>query len=98
MQTERASPRHRALDAWEAADVLQAILDGQFAAVAAVHATLPAIEQAVRAATERLRRGGSLIYIGAGTSGRLAVQDGVELTPTYGWPRQRLRFLIAGGT
>ena len=97
MHTERASPRHRALDAWEATDVLQAILDGQFAAVAAVHAALPAIEQAVRAATERLRRGGSLIYIGAGTSGRLAVQDGVELTPTFGWPRQRLRFLIAGG-
>ncbi|HYF52749.1 MAG TPA: N-acetylmuramic acid 6-phosphate etherase, partial [Salinarimonas sp.] len=46
---------------------------------------------------ERLRRGGRLVYAGAGTSGRLAVQDGAELTPTFGWPAERLVFLLAGG-
>ena len=97
MQTERASPRHRGLDDWEPADVLQAILDGQFAALAAVHAAQPLIGSAVLATTERLSGGGRLVYIGAGTSGRLAVQDGVELTPTFGWPRDRLLFLVAGG-
>ena len=38
-----------------------------------------------------------LIYAGAGTSGRIGVQDGVELIPTFGWPKTRLIFLIAGG-
>ena len=45
-----------------------------------------------------MRQGGRLVYAGAGTSGRLAVQDGVELSPTYNWPAERLVFLIAGGT
>src|SRR3546814_1529866 len=40
---------------------------------------------------------GRLIYVGAGTSGRVAVQDGVELTPTFGWPEERLLYLLAGG-
>ena len=44
-----------------------------------------------------MRRGGRLVYAGAGASGRLAVQDGVELHPTFGWPRERLCYLIAGG-
>jgi N-acetylmuramic acid 6-phosphate etherase len=46
---------------------------------------------------ERLRDRGRLVYIGAGTSGRLAVQDGAELIPTFGWPEDRLLLLIAGG-
>ncbi len=40
---------------------------------------------------------GRIIYTGAGTSGRIGVQDGVELYPTFGWPRKRIDFLIAGG-
>jgi N-acetylmuramic acid 6-phosphate etherase len=44
-----------------------------------------------------LRRGGRLVYVGAGTSGRIAVQDGTELYPTYNWPRDRLLFVMAGG-
>ena len=38
-----------------------------------------------------------MIYAGAGTSGRIGVQDGVELLPTFGWPKKRLDFIIAGG-
>jgi len=45
----------------------------------------------------RLRDGGRLAYAGAGTSGRLAVQDGAELMPTFSWPQDRLLLLIAGG-
>ena len=44
-----------------------------------------------------MRERGRLVYAGAGTSGRLAVQDGAELTPTFGWPNDRLLLLIAGG-
>ena len=40
---------------------------------------------------------GRLIYVGAGTSGRIGVQDGVELFPTFNWPKRRLDFIIAGG-
>jgi N-acetylmuramic acid 6-phosphate etherase len=46
---------------------------------------------------DRLMEGGRLVYAGAGTSGRLAVQDGAELMPTFSWPKDRLLLLIAGG-
>jgi N-acetylmuramic acid 6-phosphate etherase len=46
---------------------------------------------------ERLQHRGRLAYAGAGTSGRLGVQDGAELIPTFGWPEHRLLLLIAGG-
>jgi N-acetylmuramic acid 6-phosphate etherase len=97
MQTERPSPRFTDIDVWEPADVLDAMIGGQFSAVAAVRTVLPQIERAVLAVEHQLRRNGRLIYVGAGTSGRLAVQDGAELMPTFGWPRERLLLLIAGG-
>jgi N-acetylmuramic acid 6-phosphate etherase len=73
------------------------MIEGQFAAVAAVRAARPAIEEAARAMEAHLVEGGRLIYTGAGTSGRLAVQDGAELMPTFSWPSERLLMLIAGG-
>ncbi len=97
METERPSPRFSGIDLWEPADVLDAMIESQFAAVAAVRAARSAIEEAVQAMELRLAEGGRLIYAGAGTSGRLAVQDGAELMPTFSWPRERLVLLIAGG-
>ena len=97
LETERLSPRYSGIDQWDAADVLDTMIEGQFAAVAAVRAARPAIERAALAMETRLRNGGRLIYAGAGTSGRLAVQDGAELMPTFSWPRDRLLLLIAGG-
>jgi N-acetylmuramic acid 6-phosphate etherase len=73
------------------------MVEGQFASVAAVHAARPALEGAALAIEERLRAGGRLVYAGAGTSGRLAVQDGAELMPTFSWPAERLLLLMAGG-
>ena len=97
MDTEQASPRYADIDLWSPAEVLHAMIEGQMAAVAAVRAALPAIEQAALATEARLREGGRLIYVGAGTSGRLAVQDGAELIPTFNWPKDRLLLLMAGG-
>ncbi len=97
MDTERPSPRFSNIDLWEPGDALDAMIEGQFAAVAAVRAARPALVRAALAMEERLQRGGRLIYAGAGTSGRLAVQDGAELMPTFNWPRERLLLLIAGG-
>jgi N-acetylmuramic acid 6-phosphate etherase len=97
MDTERHSPRYSAIDVWSAGDILDAMIEGQFAAVAAVHTARAAVEAAVLAMEPRLRDGGRLVYAGAGTSGRVAVQDGVELTPTFSWPPDRVLLLIAGG-
>ena len=97
MDTEHPSPRFADIDLWEPAEVLEAMVGGQFAAVAAVRAAMPTIERAALEMEARLIGTGRLIYVGAGTSGRLAVQDGAELMPTFGWPRDRLLLLIAGG-
>ncbi|HEY7765096.1 MAG TPA: N-acetylmuramic acid 6-phosphate etherase [Aestuariivirgaceae bacterium] len=97
MATERSSPRYANLELWNPEDILDSLIEGQFAAVAAVHAVRPAIESAALAIEARLRERGRLIYAGAGTSGRLAVQDGAELMPTFGWPEERLSLLMAGG-
>jgi N-acetylmuramic acid 6-phosphate etherase len=97
MGTERSSPRYSDIDAWDAEDIAEAIIEGQLAAVAAVHAARGDIAAAASAIYSRLGDDGRLIYAGAGTSGRLAAQDGAELVPTFDWPEDRLLFLIAGG-
>jgi N-acetylmuramic acid 6-phosphate etherase len=97
IETERQSPRYSDIDLWDASDIIEAMVEGQFAAVAAVRAARPSIERAALATESRLKARGRLIYSGAGTSGRLAVQDGAELIPTFSWPAERLLLLIAGG-
>jgi N-acetylmuramic acid 6-phosphate etherase len=97
MATEDVDPRFVDLDAWSLASAMEAMWEGQLAAVAAVGGALPAITAATNAATEALGDRGRLIYVGAGTSGRVAVQDGAELPPTFAWPPERLHFIIAGG-
>src|ERR1700741_792789 len=90
METERVSPRYSGLDLWNARDVLDALIEGQFAAVAAVRNARGALERAAAPMEARVRYRGRLVYAGAGTSGRLAVQDGAELMPTFNWPEERL--------
>src|SRR6476660_8591958 len=97
MQTERPSPRYSGIDVWDPEDVLDAMIEGQFAAVAAVRAARTQLARVALAVEARLQDGGRLVYVGAGTSGRLAVQDGAELMPTFGWPEDRLLLIIAGG-
>lgn len=95
--TERIDPRYEALDAWDGVAALEAMWEGQLAAVAAVRPALPALAAAAEAAAPRLAAGGRLVYAGAGTSGRIGVQDGAELPPTFDWPAGRLLLLMAGG-
>jgi len=101
--TEKVSARYRDLDLWESADAAEALWEGQMAAVAALRPALPALGRAADAAAGRLAGQteagpGRLIYAGAGTSGRLAALDAAELPPTFDWPHERSRLLIAGGT
>jgi N-acetylmuramic acid 6-phosphate etherase len=97
MATEEVDPRFADLDAWPMTWAMEAMWEGQLAAIAAVGRALPAITEATNAATEALGDHGRLIYVGAGTSGRVAVQDGAELTPTFAWPQERVKFVMAGG-
>lgn len=98
MNTEMLDPRYRDLDLWPTGLAVEAMLEAQMAAVAALQSQSAAIAAAAEAAALRLGDEGRLVYVGAGTSGRLAMQDGTELYPTYGWPMARLVFLMAGGT
>jgi N-acetylmuramic acid 6-phosphate etherase len=91
------SPRYVELDSWSAAEMIAAMYEGQLAAAAAVRGALGAIAAAVEDAVPALERGGRIVYVGAGTSGRIGVQDGSELSPTYNWPADRVVFAIAGG-
>jgi N-acetylmuramic acid 6-phosphate etherase len=97
MDTERPSPRYTGIDLWDPPDILDAMIEGQFAAVAAAREARAQVERAVLAMEARLKHDGRLVYVGAGTSGRLAVQDGAELMPTFNWPQERLLLLMAGG-
>ena len=97
MDTEGRLARYRDADRWPTEESLAAMLDNQQAAFVAVRNALPGLTRAVRAAADRLAGSGRLVYVGAGASGRLALQDGVELHPTFGWPHERLVYLLAGG-
>ena len=97
LNTETPSTRHPDLDTYATPALLDAFIDDQNAAVAAVKAALPQLAAAVDAALPRIRAGGRLLYAGAGTSGRLGVLDSVELYPTFSWPRERAVAVLAGG-
>jgi N-acetylmuramic acid 6-phosphate etherase len=97
MATEEVDPRFADLDGWPLASAMEAMWEGQLAAVAAIGRALPSITAATEAARAALGNSGRLVYVGAGTSGRVAVQDGAELMPTFAWPNERVRFIVAGG-
>lgn len=98
MTTEGRSSRYADLDLWPTGAAVEAMLEAQLAAAAAVQPRAEAIARAADEAATRLADpNGRLIYVGAGTSGRIAVQDGVELGPTYGWDGERVVYLLAGG-
>ncbi|MBM1218602.1 N-acetylmuramic acid 6-phosphate etherase [Ponticoccus sp. SC2-23] len=95
--TERAALRYRSVETWPTRDIVDAMLEAQIAAVSAALGTAEAMTGAVDAAARRLEAGGRLIYLGAGTSGRLGAIDAAELPPTFDWPAVRALNLMAGG-
>ncbi|PWF42705.1 N-acetylmuramic acid 6-phosphate etherase [Massilia glaciei] len=97
LKTETPSAEHAALDQYSASELVEVLIDDQFNAVKAVRAAAPCIAAALAAALPRMQAGGRLVYVGAGTSGRLGTLDSVELYPTYSWPQERALALLAGG-
>ncbi len=95
--TESINPSTAQIDALDTLALVRAINDQDALVAQAVRAELPAIARAVDGITARLRRGGRLIYVGAGTSGRLGVLDASECPPTFGVSSDLVRAVIAGG-
>jgi len=97
MITEQQNPRTTAIDQLPTTDMLEVINDEDATVAKAVRGQLPAIAQAVDAIADCIRRGGRLIYVGAGTSGRLGVLDAAECVPTFSAPPDLVQGIIAGG-
>ena len=97
LRTETPSSAHAELDQYNLPDLVSSFIEDQQGAVKAVRLAAPQLTRAVAAALPRIQAGGRLIYVGAGTSGRLGVLDSVELHPTFSWPRERAVALLAGG-
>ncbi len=95
--TEAIAEAHRALDRYDTRALVMALALDQARAAEAVERAGPALSRAVDLALPRIKAGGRLVYVGAGTSGRLGVLDGVELGPTFSWPTERTVPLLAGG-
>ena len=85
------------LDRRPTGELVRTLVEGQSAAQSAVTAAVPAIAAAADAIAARLMQGGRLFYVGAGTSGRLAILDASECPPTFNTPAELVVALIAGG-
>jgi N-acetylmuramic acid 6-phosphate etherase len=95
--SEGRNPRTMAIDLQPTSDILRAINDEDRLVPAAVERVIPEISAAVDRIVEAFGKGGRLVYLGAGTSGRLGVLDAAECPPTFGVPPGMVVGLIAGG-
>ena len=95
--TEGVLPESRDLDILETADILRVIHEQDCRVAPAVGACLPEIARVVEGVVEAFRRGGRLLYLGAGTSGRLGILDASECPPTFGTDPREVVGIIAGG-
>lgn len=97
LPTEQKNPESAHIDTASVEEILRLINENDARVPLAVKDELPAITAAVECIVERFKRGGRLIYVGAGTSGRLGIVDASECPPTYGTPPEMVQALIAGG-
>jgi N-acetylmuramic acid 6-phosphate etherase len=97
LATEQSDPRYRQIDRLPTEEVVRLMNAADAAVPAAVARAIPEISAAIDDIAERLQRGGRLRYVGAGTSGRLAVLDASECPPTFGTDPDVVQGIIAGG-
>ncbi|HWJ56132.1 MAG TPA: N-acetylmuramic acid 6-phosphate etherase [Vicinamibacterales bacterium] len=97
LPTEAAHPRAARLDTMSPEAIAALMLSEEAKAVRAAQSRADVIGKAARLVADRLAAGGRLVYVGAGTSGRLGTLDAVECVPTFGVPPSRLVPIIAGG-
>jgi len=96
LKTESRNPKTMELDRMSAADILKVMNEEDGNTVRAVQKALPEIAKAVEACIQALNRGGRMIYIGAGTSGRMGVMDAVECTPTFSTTNEVIACMAGG--
>jgi len=96
--TEMRNERTTHIDKMDTLEMLTVINDENRRSVEAVHAALPQVAKAVDAVAAAFRKGGRLFYVGAGTSGRIAVMDAAECPPTFGVDYGQVVAILAGGT
>ncbi len=97
LETEQQNENSMNIDTMDTMDVLQTINDEDKKIAIAVEKVIPQISSLIDAIAVRMQEGGRLVYIGAGTSGRLGVLDASECPPTYGVDHSLVQGLIAGG-
>lgn len=98
LTTEQRNAATLHIDELSVPDMLRTIHEEDKKVIGAVESALPMIAQAVEIIAVRLKKGGRLFYLGAGTSGRLGVLDAVECPPTFGVAPELVQGVIAGGT
>ncbi|MGI9400615.1 MAG: N-acetylmuramic acid 6-phosphate etherase [Rhizobiaceae bacterium] len=96
--TEARATQASLLDGGAPDAALHALLDGQVAAANVIAHAIPAIQNAANAVTQAVSNGRKLIYVGAGSSGLMAIADGLELPGTFGITREQICLVMAGGT
>lgn len=97
MTTEENNPKTRGISSKRTEDIVRIINEEDFQAFEAVKASVTEIAKAADICLSGIKKGGRVIYVGAGTSGRIAVQDIVELDPTYGLDSKTFLYVMAGG-
>jgi N-acetylmuramic acid 6-phosphate etherase len=97
LTTEQRNPHSEAIDSLSALEIVTLMNREDAQVAAAVHAQAATIAAAVDVIVDRIQRGGRLVYLGAGTSGRLGVLDAAECPPTFSTPPGLVRGIIAGG-
>jgi N-acetylmuramic acid 6-phosphate etherase len=97
LRSEKANPAARELDKLSALEIVRLMNREDHKVAPAVKKALPQIAKAVEWIAQAIARGGSLIYVGTGTSGRLGALDASECPPTFGVSAETVRFRIAGG-
>ena len=95
--TEQRNPNSMHVDSLSALDIVQLMNDEDKQVPLAIEKCLPQIAQAVECIVAAFQQGGRLVYIGAGTSGRLGVLDASECPPTFGVSPEMVKGIIAGG-
>jgi len=95
--TEQRNPRSEGIDRLGALDIVRLINEEDRTVAGAVGREAEAVAQAVELAVAAFRAGGRLVYVGAGTSGRLGVLDAAEMPPTYGTDPSMVQGVVAGG-
>jgi N-acetylmuramic acid 6-phosphate etherase len=96
-RSEQRNPASKNLDRMSAIEIIRLMNREDRKVAAAIGRELPAIARAVDAIVKAIRNGGRLIYVGAGSSGRMAVLDAAECPPTFGTSPNLVQALIAGG-